>query len=102
MSEIVKVFKTMHDRKKWMLVGAAHSDRNKKGFIDADEFKYVLEQVVSHDPTVAGVTYEQFVEEADLNQVRMGRLALRNVRIGLKTMLLLKFNLPFPQSSTTL
>ena len=62
------IFKAIHERKKWYLVAATHLDTNKNGFIDPEDFKYMLDLTLAHDPTVAGLTYEQFVQEADLNE----------------------------------
>ena len=67
MKEAISIFKTLHERQKWFVVCAAHFDRNNDGFIDAGEFKDLLELSTTHDPTLAGLTYENFVEEADAN-----------------------------------
>ena len=67
LNEWILIFRGIHERKKWFLVAASHLDRDKNGVIDAEEFKYMFELTASHDPSVAGVTYEQFVEEADIN-----------------------------------
>ena len=67
LQEAILIFKSLHEIRKWFRVLAAHFDRNKDGFIDAGEFKDVLELSVTHDPTLAGLTYEQFVKEANVN-----------------------------------
>ena len=44
---------------------------------------YMIDLTVVHDPTVIGVTYEQFLQEVDLNED--GKvLALRNPSNGLR------------------
>ena len=67
LKEAISIFQAIHERRKWFMVCAAHLDADKNGFIDAEEFKHMFELTASHDPTVAGVTYEQFMIEADVN-----------------------------------
>ena len=68
LSETILIFKAVHERKKWFLTCAAHLDVNRNGFINAEDFKPLLEMTVVHDPTVAGLTFQEFVQEADVNQ----------------------------------
>ena len=46
---------------------AVKFDTDGDGFISVDEFKPILELLSTHDPTIAGISYEEFIKQADKN-----------------------------------
>ena len=67
--------KSVHKTSHFFREAASTVDKNKNGQIDADEFKDVLEIILTIDPGVKSLTYEQFVQEADTN--RDGKVSIQ-------------------------
>ena len=47
---------------------AVKFDKDGDGFICADEFKPILELFSTHDPTIAGISYDEFINQSDTNK----------------------------------
>lgn len=68
LSDFVATVKSLHNRMEVYHQYASRFDTDKDGLIDAEEFKHVWAFFSAHDPTVAGLTYEEFMKEADTNR----------------------------------
>ena len=68
LADALKGFTTVHSTSKYFAeTYAAKFDTDGDGFISADEFKPILELMASHDPKIAGISFEEFINEADTN-----------------------------------
>ena len=68
LSEFVTAVKSLHSTSKYFAnTYAARFDTDGDGFISADEFKPILELFATHDPAIAGISYEEFIQQADTN-----------------------------------
>jgi len=57
----------LHDTAEYAKDYALRFDKNGDGQISAEEFKALINVISKHDPKLEGITFEHFVEEADLD-----------------------------------
>ena len=69
LTEVTSGLKSIHSTTKYFsTLYAARLDKDGDGFINAEEFKPILELFAIHDPTIAGISYEEFIKQADTNK----------------------------------
>ena len=66
LDQFITAVTTIHSTTKFFVnTYAAKLDKDGDGFIRADEFKPILEHLVTHDPTITGISYENFIGQSD-------------------------------------
>jgi Ca2+-binding EF-hand superfamily protein len=82
MGNFVRYIRAVHDPDEMLLAYAVENDKDKDGFISDEEFRYMLEILEVHDPTVSAGTYEEFLVQADTN--KDGKVSIKELKAWLQ------------------
>jgi Ca2+-binding EF-hand superfamily protein len=85
LKDFIDYMRTQHDPAQILLKYAQDFDKDKDGFISAEEFKYGIGTLEIHDPSVktGSVSYEDLLREADSNND--GKISIEELAAWLKT-----------------
>jgi Ca2+-binding EF-hand superfamily protein len=68
MSDYLSYLRVQHDPDLYLTTMVQACDLDNNGFISAEEFKFVLINLLTHDPTLSATTYDELLRQADTNK----------------------------------